>query len=730
VEEDSHHPSLNVVLPCEPECTPEIFPRTIKLFHRADYAQINKFLSSMDWEKTIVGLNIEEATSFFYEKINDCILKHVPTVSIKNNNRFPRWYSKALIKVVREKLKAHKKWKRTGSLLDYDSYALLRSRQKTLQKECYDSYITHTEASIITDPKKIFNYIKTKKPHSSIPNDIYYKENSTSNGHTAHELFGEFFHSSFVSGTSNTPDVLCPNEINIGTVDFRLPAVLKMLKNLDLNKGAGLDNIPAIFIVNCADELSVPITLLFKLYFNSGKFPRIWKKSFITPIHKSGNKHNVENYRPISKLCLFSKVMEKIVVEQLTPSLNFFILPNQHGFFPGRSVETNLTHFTNDIIRSMGGGGQVDAVYTDFSKAFDKINHDILIHKLGRYGVHGDLLRWISSYIRDRLQAVAFNDGVSQFRDCLSGVPQGSHLGPILFILYINDIGHCFKSSTFLIYADDTKIYKKITCPADAMNLQADLDKFFYYCSANQLFLNISKCQTITFSRSTKPIFFDYKLNGTTLKKCNEIRDLGVTLDHKMLLKTHIDNIADQAFKQLGFILRVSQPFKNIITLKTLYFTYVRSCLEFASVIWNPQYVTYISRIERVQNKFLKHLNYRCKQSFENHTQSARFHKIDTLENMRIKFDLVFLYKIIHNITDSSELLTNITFNCPSRPSRFPSTFRIPLCNTNYIQHSFFLRVCSNYNSFFRDVDIFQLPLSKFKNAISRSLQGSGQLPI
>ena len=119
----------------------------------------------------------------------------------------------------------------------------------------------------------------------------------------------------------------------------------------------------------------------------------LWKKSYVTPIHKSGNKRDVRNYRPISKLSLFSKIMEKIVVEQLTPAIKRFIIPNQHGFFSGRSVESNLLQFTDFILLSMEGGGQVDAIYTDFSKGFDKIDHNILIHKLERYVIHGNLLR-------------------------------------------------------------------------------------------------------------------------------------------------------------------------------------------------------------------------------------------------------------------------------------------------------------------------------------------------
>jgi hypothetical protein len=339
--------------------------------------------------------------------------------------------------------------------------------------------------------------------------------------------------------------------------------------------------------------------------------------------------------------------------------------------------------------------------------------------------VHGNLLRWLSSYIDNRTQAVALNNCVSQFRRCPSGVPQGSHLGPILFILYINDIKTCFRHSRFLVYADDIKIFAEVASERDAMNMQTDLNRLHLYCSANELYINVSKCCSISFTRSRSPLNFDYSIDQQFLKRCSLVKDLGVTLDAKMTFKAHTDNIVGNALGKLGYIMRISKPFKSTDTLKVLFFTYIRTCLEYASVVWNPQYVTYIDRLERVQNKFLKQLDYRCRVVFDDRSRSAHYHRVSSLEGRRTTTDLLYLYKIVNGLVDSESLVTGLSFNCPLRPTRSPHTFRLPVCRTNYAQNSFFQRACGNYNVFYGSVDIFQHSIRAFKTKILRAPHGS-----
>ncbi|KAI5644821.1 reverse transcriptase (RNA-dependent DNA polymerase) domain-containing protein [Phthorimaea operculella] len=196
------------------------------------------------------------------------------------------------------------------------------------------------------------------------------------------DLFSIYFQSTFLE--SNSPPPIAQNDnstspCSISSVDIEKEHVLKLLKNLDLSKGAGPDTIPAIFIVECAKELATPVTLLFQRSIRDGVVPKIWKSAFITPIHKKGPKNAIENYRPISKLCLLAKVLERLVFDQLYNEVKSVIIPQQHGFVRGRSTVSNLVLFNEHLTYSMDKGMQVDAIYTDYSKAFDRIDHSILL---------------------------------------------------------------------------------------------------------------------------------------------------------------------------------------------------------------------------------------------------------------------------------------------------------------------------------------------------------------
>lgn len=314
------------------------------------------------------------------------------------------------------------------------------------------------------------------------------------------------------------------------------------LRQLDIKKGAGPDGIPPMFWRNCRSQLSEPITELYIKSLQTGVMPKLWKESFVTPVYKSGNKHDIENYRPISKINTVPKLFEKIICDQITLSLAPSLMQEQHGFVSGKSAESNLVEFLDGVLSGMEDGYQVDAIYTDYSKAFDKVSHSLLLGKLASAGIQGDLLRWVASYLRDRCQAVAIKGFCSSFIPITSGVPQGSHLGPLFFNIFINDIASRFHSSSCLLYADDNKIFKVIKCVEDCRELQEDLSRLYQYCQINCLHLNIKKCNVITFSRKRHVIRFSYHINNKLLNRVNNIKDLGIHQHSKLLFVPHRQN--------------------------------------------------------------------------------------------------------------------------------------------------------------------------------------------
>lgn len=241
----------------------------------------------------------------------------------------------------------------------------------------------------------------------------------------------------------------------------------------------------------------------------------------------------------------------------------------------------------------MDVGFQIDAVYTDFKKAFDRVDHEILLNKIAYNGIRGNLLRWFCSYVSNRNQIVVCNGYQSDAFLASSGVPQGSILEPLMYLIYINDISSCFVHSNFLLFADDLKVYRTIKTINDCNRLQEDLDRLTEYCHKNKLKLSISKCKYINFSKKKKNINFDYSLCNEILTKTSSICDLGILLDSKLHLNLHIDKIISKAFQMYNLVMRAASDFKRPCTYIYLFTSLIRPQLEYASMIWDPYYTKY-----------------------------------------------------------------------------------------------------------------------------------------
>ena len=301
----------------------------------------------------------------------------------------------------------------------------------------------------------------------------------------------------------------------------------------------GPDGIPNSLLKYCYNTLAKPLTILFNASLRLGYFPNLWKSSYLIPLHKSGSKTNASNYRGIAKLNAIPKLFEKLITDIVSYNVSSIIDCRQHGFRKGLSTVTNLLQFSSQIIDGFTSRMQTDVVYTDFSKAFDKVNHGLLIHKLNLIAFNDNLINWIFSYLTNREQMVTFNGSFSKRISIPSGVPQGSHLGPVLFILYINDLPNAIFNSEVIMYADDVKIFRSYKDPLTQVELQNDLNSLFLWCSANFLDLNIKKCKHMVFSRS--PVIPSrYTLGGVPLELVETILDLGILLDRKLTFNNHI----------------------------------------------------------------------------------------------------------------------------------------------------------------------------------------------
>ncbi|GBM90559.1 putative RNA-directed DNA polymerase from transposon BS [Araneus ventricosus] len=310
--------------------------------------------------------------------------------------------------------------------------------------------------------------------------------------------------------------------------------VVLAISELKSSLTVGVDNILSFIIKGCSEFLIYPLLVLSNLPLRTKVFPGAWKQTKIIPVFKKGDAQNCKNYRPIAILSPFSKIFESIIHKKLYNQVKNLISTSQHGLIPKRSTTINLFCLTDKIISSFESGSQLDVIYTDFSKAFDSIDFGILLKKLQGIGFHVNLIAWILSYLCKRSLYVYFNNAVSHEFTSTSGVPQGSNLGPLLFMLFINDLTCVLKYSGCFLFADDLKLFGSIRSDLDSVLLQRDLDCLFKWCIDNRLHLNTEKCSVLSYTRKAQPLIHVYKINNLVLSRSNTITDLGIIFDSKL----------------------------------------------------------------------------------------------------------------------------------------------------------------------------------------------------
>ena len=260
------------------------------------------------------------------------------------------------------------------------------------------------------------------------------------------------------------------------------------------------------------------------------------------------------------------------------------------------------------ISETLDNGGQVDVVYTDFSKAFDRVSHPILLEKLWKFGVRDPLLRWCADYLTGRSQLVKLGDSISQPILVTSGVPQGSYIGPPFFLVLINDLPDIIKHCISLLFADDAKFLLRIDSPISPELLQSDLRALENWCDRNEMQLNVDKCSILRYGTKKSLIFFPYRLYNTPLSVAREITDLGVIFSSNFSFKALIERIKNKSLRILGLLNRIL-PFKNLVTYKRLYESLVRPVIAlYASPIWSPYLKVETSLLESVQHKYMRQL--------------------------------------------------------------------------------------------------------------------------
>jgi ribonucleases P/MRP protein subunit RPP40 len=420
-----------------------------------------------------------------------------------------------------------------------------------------------------------------------------------------------------------------------------------VLRELKPKFSSGPDGYSAFFLKNIASQIAFPLYLLFNQSFCCSDIPSVWRQAVVIPVFKKGNASECNNYRPISLTCICCKLMETIIKKQVIDFLlrHGSISKQQHGFLSKHSTCSQIIECVNDWSLALNNRKQVDVVYIDFCKAFDSVVHKKLIHKLESLGIRGKLLLWIEAFLSNRTQAVKIAKAVSRSVDVISGVPQGSVLGPLLFLVYINDIVDVFDSKVQIkLFADDAKIYVVVNDITDCEHMQYYIDKLVSWANCWQLKISIPKCACLHLG--TRRVNYQYLIGGESLPDVDSMVDLGVTVSTNLKFSKHISCIVNRAHQRACLILRCFKC-RDPETLCRAFVVYIRPLLEYCSQVWSPCYLTDICKLERVQRQFTKRLK-----GMRNLSYGMRLEKLnlETLELRRLKFDLIFVYKIMHGL--------------------------------------------------------------------------------
>lgn len=728
---DRYHPALNAHF--------EINGKLVTLdkhideanynFCKADFLSLYCHLRNTDWNDLFNIKSTDDAVKLFYDKIYSILNLSVPKKR-SGNLKYPGWYSFNLRTLIKKKEKIRKQFKKYNMPHLLNELKNIRRDVKRLIKTDYKEHLKTAESEINKNPKSFWSVIKDLRGTNVKPATMVIDDREVEGGAAIADAFATYFNSVYVPCPFDSYQ-LCQQAIaspvmnNVDTLsidEITKQEVLISLNKLKPKRTLGPDGLPPYILKACAELLVNPLHYLFNLSLKNNCFPGVWKLAKIVPVPKKGANNDIKNHRPIAILSSPAKVFESVIYDRLFSHIKKYISEYQHGFFPKRSIASNLLSFSQYCSTNMDSNKQIDVIYTDFEKAFDKVDHLTLLSKLNFFGLTDVLLKFFCSYLYQRKQYVCCEGYFSKELVVGSGVPQGSNLGPLLFIIFINDIQNFVKHSKILLYADDLKLFRTVDSVEECCELQQDLDSLIVW-SKKHLKFNIKKCSVISYTRRTPQfqITFNYNMENEILERKSTIKDLGIIFDSKFTFNDHIISICKTSYSLVGFIKRSSVYFENPNSLKLLFFAVVRTKLEYGAVIWYPHVGYLLEMIENIQKKFLKFIYYKSFGFYTNlipYSELLRMFELTSLFKRSKLNSILFIHKLLHGSIDDNELMSLINFAVPRLGSRNSCLFSTTFSRTNLGYHSPLNNICRQFNLYCREVDIFGVSIKVLKTKL------------
>lgn len=561
--------------------------RFFRNWAKADWVRMNKELNKINWENEFFDKNCDDCLELFMKIYDNLIRNYVPLDVSRQNTKKSTWFDKDCNLLKRKKKKYLRDFLRNKDENTRQKYHKTRNEYTKLLRNKRGKFDNNIANQINFLPKKFWNYINRFR---------YGKEKITSiyNGDTViydDQLIAECMSTNLFEqsneGTENVAVLADFQEAQLTSIPYLNKDKIKMyIGDIKNGKSPGYDGIPSEFLKMTCENIIKPLELIFNLSICECKFPRCWKKAVVIPIFKKGNKLYPKNYRPISLLSSLSKLLERHIYECIFDHLinNDLLSADQFGFRPKRSVVDQLLQVTGYLADNVNKNCCVDIVYFDFSKAFDKVSHRKLLEKFRNLNIGGEILKWTNDYLSERSYTIKINDVYSSERPLTLGVPQGSILGPLLFLIYANDLPNSVEHSEIKMFADDTKLYRKIGCEEDRLLLQKDVMAVYRWSQAWELPLNVQKTEWMRIGRSL--VEGSYFLGHCLITKNDCHKDLGIIFDSKLNFKNHIKARIGKAKSELNIIMSIFKYLK-LKTFTCIFQSLVRSGLHYGSPIWN-----------------------------------------------------------------------------------------------------------------------------------------------
>jgi len=649
-------------------------PQKICFRDYTNVKQLNSYLIS-HFNCIYEKFYISDKYEYLLELVSTLMEKYTPlrTITVKQKSFN---YPSHIRKLIKYKKKLFTEFKKSDcGLEEYINVS------KTI-KHLVNSYKSQRIKSIVSNRKNMIKYMKNLTQKYSPISCLEHNNTFIFDDQAKCNLFSSVFANSFSNLPRFDPPKLSPcNFINaLEDIEFSLLDIDNILKNLPNNNCCSEDGISYTLLKNCHSSITPFLSDIFRLSLDSGILPHSWKVSHITPVFKKGDKTIAANYRPISITSAICRVLERIILNSLLIHLeeNKIISESQFGFLKKRSTTTQLIFTFSHWYRAILENKNVDCVYIDLKHAFDSVPVKFLIYKLFNIGVRGKLLNWISSFLTDRTAKVKINTTFSTSFKIYSGVPQGSILGPILFLIYINDLTFYIPNNVSkCLFADDLKIFQVFKNSENTNSLQNALNIISQWSS--DWALEISTQKTFVLNIGSKNPKYTYTLNGDILQITSVIKDLGITITNDLSFDLHYKIIISKAYARASSVLNsihTSNPKVWALAFKS----YVRPLLEYATVIWSPKTKYLVEKIEKIQKWYTRIALSKCKITYKSYSQRLILFNLESLALRRSLYDLSTIYRIIFKFT---HLSSNDLLELNDRPSRNRHKFQIKVHRKN-----------------------------------------------